>query len=79
MMMKLVRSTGWVAALFLVSGTAVAQQPAGKDWPTYGGNAWNQRYSGLTAINTKNVNQLVPRSILQTGIPEASRSLPCGP
>ena len=69
-MMKLVRSTGWVAALVLVSGTAVAQQPTGKDWPTYGGNAWNQRYSGLTAISTKNVNQLVPRSILQTGIPK---------
>jgi len=69
-MMKLVRSTGWVAALVLVSGTAVAQQPAGKDWPTYGGNVWNQRYSGLTAISTKNVNQLVPRSILQTGIPK---------
>jgi PQQ-dependent dehydrogenase (methanol/ethanol family) len=68
-MMKLVRSTGWVAALFLVSGTAVAQQPASKDWSTYGGNMWNQRYSGLTAINTKNVNQLVPRSIVQTGIP----------
>jgi PQQ-dependent dehydrogenase (methanol/ethanol family) len=69
-MMKLVRSTGWVGALFLVAGTAVAQQPSGKDWPTYGGNDWNQRYSGLAAINTKNVNQLVPRSIVQTGIPK---------
>jgi PQQ-dependent dehydrogenase (methanol/ethanol family) len=67
-MMKLVRHTSWAAALFLCAGTAVAQQPAGKDWSTYGGNAWNQRYSGLTGINTKNVNQLVPRGMLQTGI-----------
>ena len=69
-MMKLVRHTSWAAALFLCAGAANAQQPAGKDWSTCGGNAWNQRYSGLTAINTKNVSQLVPRSIVQTGIPK---------
>ncbi|MBV9248353.1 MAG: PQQ-binding-like beta-propeller repeat protein [Acetobacteraceae bacterium] len=36
----------------LVSG------PAGKDWPTNGGNITNQRYSTLKQINTDNVKQL---------------------
>jgi alcohol dehydrogenase (cytochrome c) len=38
------------------------------DWPTYGGNAWNQRWSGLKQINTRNVSRLVPRMVLQTGV-----------
>jgi alcohol dehydrogenase (cytochrome c) len=38
------------------------------DWPTYGGNAWNQRWSGLKQINTGNVNRLVPRMVFQTGV-----------
>jgi alcohol dehydrogenase (cytochrome c) len=38
------------------------------DWPTYGGNAWNQRWSGLKQINTRNVSSLVPRMVLQTGV-----------
>ena len=31
---------------------------AGKDWITYGGSLYNQRYSTLTQINTSNVSQL---------------------
>jgi alcohol dehydrogenase (cytochrome c) len=38
------------------------------DWPTYGGNAWNQRWSGLKQINSRNVSRLVPRMVLQTGV-----------
>jgi alcohol dehydrogenase (cytochrome c) len=38
------------------------------DWPTYGGNAWNQRWSGLKQINTRNVSRLVPRMVFQTGV-----------
>jgi alcohol dehydrogenase (cytochrome c) len=38
------------------------------DWSTYGGNAWNQRWSGLKQINTRNVSRLVPRMVLQTGV-----------
>ncbi|HEU4588049.1 MAG TPA: PQQ-binding-like beta-propeller repeat protein [Gemmatimonadales bacterium] len=37
-------------------------------WLMYGGNYANDRYSKLTKINTKNVSQLVPRQIFQTGI-----------
>jgi alcohol dehydrogenase (cytochrome c) len=38
------------------------------DWPTYGGNAWNQRWSGLKQIDTRNVSRLVPRMVFQTGV-----------
>lgn len=66
--MNHVRRWSWVPALCLVAGVAVAQEPAGKDWPTYGGSQWNTRYSGLSQINTKNVNQLTVRKMFQTGI-----------
>jgi len=58
----------WLPALCLITGTAVAQKPAGDEWTTYGGSQWNQRYSGLNEINTGNVGKLVPRGMLQTGI-----------
>lgn len=62
------RRLSWLPALCLITGTAVAQKPAGDDWTTYGGSQWNQRYSGLNEINTGNVGKLVPRGMLQTGI-----------
>ncbi len=62
------RQFAWVPALCLITGTAAAQKPAGDDWTTYGGNAWNQRYSGLNEITTSNVAHMVPRGMLQTGI-----------
>lgn len=37
-------------------------------WLMYGGNYWNDRYSKLNRINTKNVGQMVPRQMFQTGI-----------
>ena len=62
------RRFSWLPALCLITGTAAAQKPTGDDWTTYGGNQWNQRYSGLNEINASNVAQLVPRGMLQTGI-----------
>ncbi|MEO8636172.1 MAG: PQQ-binding-like beta-propeller repeat protein [Gemmatimonadales bacterium] len=41
---------------------------AQNDWPTYGGNAWNQRWSSLKQISTVNVDRLVPRMVLQTNV-----------
>jgi alcohol dehydrogenase (cytochrome c) len=35
-----------------------ALDPAGKNWPTYGGNLANQRYSALKQIDTGNVKNL---------------------
>src|SRR5689334_2126008 len=40
------------------SPASSALDPAGKDWPTYGGNLANQRYSALKQINTDNVKNL---------------------
>ena len=37
-------------------------------WMMYGGNYWQQRYSKSNRITTKNVGQLVPRMVFQTGI-----------
>lgn len=62
------RRFSWLPALCLITGTAVAQKPAGDEWTTYGGNAWNQRYSGLNEITAANVSKLVVRGMVQTGI-----------
>jgi alcohol dehydrogenase (cytochrome c) len=70
------------AALAAGAGTAVAQAPGGGaapvehtprttaagEWTTYGGNDWNQRWATSAKITTKNVAQLVPRMVFQTGI-----------
>src|SRR5437868_15277125 len=53
-----------LAVLSVWPGTAWGQV----DWPTYGGNAWNQRWSALKQIDTRNVTHLVPRMVLQTGV-----------
>ncbi|HKR51668.1 MAG TPA: hypothetical protein VJT72_19210, partial [Pseudonocardiaceae bacterium] len=53
-----------LAALCVWPATAFAQA----DWPTYGGNDWNQRWSTLKQINTSNVNRLVPRMVFQTNV-----------
>jgi alcohol dehydrogenase (cytochrome c) len=39
-----------------------------RNWPHYGGDYDNQRYSPLQQINTTNVATLVPRWVYQTGV-----------
>ncbi len=56
----------WLASVLLVATSQAAAQTG--DWTTYGGNAWNQRYSTLKQISTSNVARRVPRMIFQTGI-----------
>lgn len=53
-------ATGGIVARFpdKVSGPAASLTPAGKDWPNYGGDFSNQRYSSLNQINTGNVKDL---------------------
>ncbi len=60
-------SSGWCGALAILALAGPAAAQSG-DWTTYGGNDWGQRYSQLKSITTKNVAQLVPRMIFQTGI-----------
>jgi quinohemoprotein ethanol dehydrogenase len=60
-------------AMTLLSPNASAQQAvpsaeaAGREWLTYGGNFFNQRYSSLNQINTSNVSQLKGAWTFHTG------------
>lgn len=59
----------WNSCFLLVAcalgGAVTAHGQA--DWTTYGGTDWNQRWSTLKQINTKNVHSLVARMVFQTG------------
>lgn len=46
------------------------------DWLTYGHGYANQRYSGLTQIDRRNVSRLVPKWIYQTGVDGAFQTNP---
>src|SRR4051812_42192370 len=46
---------------------APAGDAAGREWLTYGGNLFNQRYSSLNQINTDNVSQLKGAWTYHTG------------
>ena len=52
---------------FAVATLGVAPAQAQTNWPTYGGSDWNQRWSTLAQINVRNVKNLVPRIVFQTG------------
>ena len=66
MTLRSVRVAGSLVALAALVCPAPAWGQA--DWPTYGGNAWNQRWSPLKQINTSNVTRLVPRMVVQTNV-----------
>src|SRR5438876_10513029 len=77
-----------VLALTLLTanaGAAPAQQaaPAGdaaaKEWLTYGGNLFNQRYSSLNQITTANVAQLKGAWIYHTGSSSRATSFESSP
>jgi len=60
--------------------TAVpAGEPAGAEWATYGGNLYNQRYSGLDSINASNVAQLKGAWTYHTGIQSGGTSFESSP
>ncbi len=61
---RLASSLAALAGLLVWPTTARAQL----DWPSYGGNAWNQRWSNLKQISTANVDRLVPRMVFQTNV-----------
>jgi alcohol dehydrogenase (cytochrome c) len=43
-------------------------EPAGQEWTTYGGNLYNQRYSGLDQVNTQNVKDLKGAWVYHTNV-----------
>ena len=65
--MRMTRFACGLLALAAVGAWPVTVS-AQADWPTYGGNDWNQRWSTLKQINTSNVNKLVPRMVFQTNV-----------
>jgi len=46
---------------------SASSNPADNEWPTYGRDYGQQRFSPLDQINTKTVQRLVPKWIYQTG------------
>jgi len=48
--------------------SAPAGEPAGQEWTTYGGNLYNQRYSGLDQVNTQNVKDLKGAWVYHTNV-----------
>jgi quinohemoprotein ethanol dehydrogenase len=58
---------------------APVRDPAGKEWVTYGGNLFNQRYSSLTQINTGNVAQLKGAWTYKTGAVSNATSFESSP
>jgi len=63
------RCTRWFAIPAIVlRHRAPPPEASCAEWKTYGGTEWNTRYSGLNRSPPRNVTQLVPRMIFQTGI-----------
>lgn len=54
--------------LALLGGCFIATAGASDDWPSYGLDAGNQRFSTLADIETGNVARLAPAWIFQTGV-----------
>lgn len=54
----------WILAIAMLATSARAQE---SDWPQYGGDAGNTRYSPLVQITPANVAQLKPAWIFHTG------------
>ncbi len=63
-----------VAATPTAAQTAPVGEPAGSTWTTYGGNLYNQRYSGLDQITTSNVAQLKGAWTYHTGVKSTGTS-----
>ncbi len=59
--------------------TIFGREPAGKNWPTYGGNLYNQRFSSLAQINTGNVKDLKAAWTYKTGVASLATSFESSP
>jgi alcohol dehydrogenase (cytochrome c) len=55
-------------ATLLLSACATHTQRADEDWPTYGGDYENRRFSEQLDITPDNVARLVPAYVVQTGV-----------
>jgi PQQ-dependent dehydrogenase (methanol/ethanol family) len=67
---------GSIVTLALVALTSPAGAQAGKEWPTYGGDHANTRYSSLDQITTANVGKLRVAWLRSLGSVESQESTP---
>src|SRR5512138_933266 len=65
-----------VAAAAFATGASLAWADAGNEWPHYGGDQWNTRYSALNQINTSNVGNLKVVWMHSLGSLESQQSSP---
>lgn len=63
----------------LARSGALAGDPAGQEWPTYGGNLYNQRYSSLDQITTDNVKDLKGAWVFHTNVYSQATSFESSP
>jgi alcohol dehydrogenase (cytochrome c) len=67
---------GSILTVLLVAVASSAGAQAGKEWPTYGGDYANTRYSTLDQITTKNVSKLRVAWIRSLGSLESQEAAP---
>jgi glucose dehydrogenase len=65
-----------LATLGILALASAPASDAGTEWPVYGGDSANTRYSPLSQINTSNVHQLQVAWVLQLGSLEAQEATP---
>src|SRR6476469_9868600 len=65
-----------LAGASLATAASLAMAQAGNEWPHYGGDQWNSRYSTLNQINTGNVSSLKVVWMHSLGSLESQESTP---
>ena len=65
-----------LAGASLATAASLAMAQAGAEWPHYGGDQWNTRYSTLAQINTGNVSNLKVVWMHSLGSLESQQSSP---
>ena len=65
-----------IAGVSLAAAASLAMAQAGNEWPHYGGDQWNTRYSTLSQINTGNVSNLKVAWMHSLGSLESQESTP---
>ena len=65
-----------IAGATLATAASLAMAQAGAEWPHYGGDQWNTRYSTLNEINTGNVSTLKVAWMHSLGSLESQESTP---
>src|SRR5262245_46520358 len=68
--------TSGLSTVLLLAAASSAEAQAAREWPTYGGDYANTRYSSLNQITTANVSKLRVAWIRSLGSLESQESTP---